>query len=297
MIQTGLMKSGNRRERGMDIKMITQLVKTKLGKHYTVGNKEVIKNNGMVKHGLEVRKDGEQLGVMVYLDDFHNLADTEIAERVVEIICNSELPAYDCGELACIFRDKTELLNHAVCQLVNHSENEEFLKKVPHRDFLDLAVVYRIKLNMEDSCIGSVLVTNEHISVLSITATELDEAANRNTRAKGFLTRSIADVIGKSCMDDFPMYVITNAEAHMGAYALCDEEGFSKLAHAVGDDLIVIPSSVHEIIAVPANAGFDVNGIRSVVGSVNSDIVSDDERLSGNVYRYSRSTGKIQIAE
>lgn len=92
------------------------------------------------------------------------------------------------------------------------------------------------------------------------------------------------------------LYVLTNKTCVYGATILLYEEYLDELARNVKDDLFLLPSSIHEVLAVPAN-GMSVKELRGLVGQVNdSDAVGSEEVLSGNVYRYSKETGKLRIA-
>ena len=68
-----------------------------------------------------------------------------------------------------------------------------------------------------------------------------------------------------------------------------------KLAMQLGSDLYILPSSVHEIIALPAVMG-DPAELARLVKEVNRDCVCPEERLSDHVYRYCLESGQIQIA-
>lgn len=59
-------------------------------------------------------------------------------------------------------------------------------------------------------------------------------------------------------------------------------------------DLYVLPASIHEVIAIPAN-GVGPDVLRKMVAEVNADEVADEEILSGNVYRYRLGTGRLEI--
>ena len=53
--------------------------------------------------------------------------------------------------------------------------------------------------------------------------------------------------------DENCMYVITNESKLFGAASMLYEEPIHELAEQVGGDLYILPSSVHEVIAVPAD--------------------------------------------
>lgn len=66
------------------------------------------------------------------------------------------------------------------------------------------------------------------------------------------------------------------------------------LEQKLGAPLFILPSSVHELIAIPDKGISDVNELRNMVREVNETQVEAEEILSNQVYRYSK--GKYAIA-
>jgi hypothetical protein len=61
-------------------------------------------------------------------------------------------------------------------------------------------------------------------------------------------------------------------------------------------DLFIIPSSVHEVLVMPTNLGYDpdeISKLKNIVECVNSESVAEVDLLSYNIYLYDRITGKI----
>ena len=73
------------------------------------------------------------------------------------------------------------------------------------------------------------------------------------------------------------------------------EEYFLELAGMIKGDLYIMPSSIHEVIAIPA-VGSDPDELRRIVTEVNMDVVPEDEVLGESVYRYNFEKGKLEIA-
>ena len=67
------------------------------------------------------------------------------------------------------------------------------------------------------------------------------------------------------------------------------------MADRINNDLYILPSSVHELITVPASFG-SCEDLKKTVRNVNDTVLVSDEILSYSVYRYSRKAGSIEIA-
>ena len=59
----------------------------------------------------------------------------------------------------------------------------------------------------------------------------------------------------------------------------------------------MLPSSVHEVLAIPADPSLKVTDLQQLVMEANLLHVPMDERLSDNVYYYDVCTGEFMKAE
>lgn len=201
--------------------------------------------------------------------------------------------------------DFSDPKNHIILQLVNTEWNQEMLENIPHRQFMDLSIVYRWVLDAHGN--KSAIVTTSLAESLKMDENDLYETALLNTMQFSMpCVNSMSDVIrelGGMDMGDadmceiselVPMYVISNEEKQWGAASLVYDELLYKLATKMECDLFILPSSIHECIAIPAIG--DILALRSMVYEVNQTQVSKEERLSDQVYYYDRENRKLSIA-
>lgn len=73
------------------------------------------------------------------------------------------------------------------------------------------------------------------------------------------------------------------------------EDKLHSLAEKVGTDLYILPSSVHEVIAVSVEMG-EPEELARMVAEINMDQVDLSERLSNQVYHYDKDLRKITLA-
>lgn len=202
--------------------------------------------------------------------------------------------------------------DNVVMCLVNTEQNRELLAGVPNRGFHDLSVIYRWVVSNAPNEAGSVLVTDSVAAIAGMTEEELFQHASQNTRRISpvsimSLQELICDLLslppemaGTFPQEESPvvdMWVITNANKNNGAVSMLYEENLHQLAEKVGDDLIILPSSIHEVIAIPAGqAEGEVAELAEMVHDVNMGAVDLEERLSNSVYQYDRNTRKVTLA-
>jgi hypothetical protein len=182
------------------------------------------------------------------------------------------------------------------------------LKSLPHREFLDLSLIYKVEFPCEDGMgFGSICVENKHVGMWAVDEDELFLQAKENMeRANESTLADIEDVL-KQIKDDaglnwedvleVPMYILSNKKRLYGAIQMLDENALREAANFLGEEIMILPSSVHEILLLPApDSEEGISDLVKTVREVNNTQLDLDEILSYHVYRYSRKTGTIVIA-
>ena len=91
------------------------------------------------------------------------------------------------------------------------------------------------------------------------------------------------------------MWIISNERGINGACSMLYEDNLHKLAMELETDLYILPSSVHECIAVSASMG-DPNELAEMVNEINMDQVALEDRLSNQVYHYDKDARRLTLA-
>lgn len=200
-----------------------------------------------------------------------------------------------------MLRSKESILENVKYLLANKKWSEAEPDSYPHKDYLDLVVLYEVR-NKNASM--SMKITNDIMRNFGITLEELDKAAsnNRDSYVVQDIFSMMVSLMPISAQEieemrraqagGLQMYVLTNVQKVKGASALLYPELIEYTAQKENSDLIVIPSSIHEILMVKAS-GMDKDEISQTVQEVNSQQVDEQERLSDHVYLYKR--GSMQI--
>ena len=92
-----------------------------------------------------------------------------------------------------------------------------------------------------------------------------------------------------------PMFVATNSKKVNGAGVILYDGLLRTFAEKIGGDFYILPSSVHEVIFVPANGDIDARYLIQMVKEVNATEVSPDEVLSDNVYMYHADEDRVEM--
>lgn len=197
-------------------------------------------------------------------------------------------------------------LKKAVPVLINTAANVEFLKSVPHREIMDLSVIYKIPITGSNGFSGAVTVTNKMAKAEGATEEDLYKSALKNLRPSlRTLSSVMAEMMsimggGMDASDDSMLeipdiYVLSNEKNLQGASCILKEEVLKEMAEKYNSDLYILPSSIHEVLIVPADNKEDdmdqTSSLFNMVCEVNSGVVGIEEKLSDSLYRYSLEAG------
>lgn len=284
------------------------------------------------KDGLIVRggREGFRNNILptIYVNDMYEnylaIGDfSEVMEQAAKVMVNaSKNVPFDIRESAMdIDRIKSNLI---VC-LINTEQNKEMLKEVPHREFNDLSVIYRWIVDIHEDGVASAVINNYNVQMLGMTETELYEKAMENTREKfPMKIRDVEGLISDMIFDDMDMmmddmdelgremlqqgiadilndryssnmYVFTNGPGMFGANAMLFEEQLYDFSQKFGGDFYIIPSSIHDLIAVSPKL-CTPEMLADLVYEVNREKVGISERLSNEVYFYDSNAREVILA-
>lgn len=200
-----------------------------------------------------------------------------------------------------------------VFQLINTAQNKEMLDNMPHREFKDLSVIYRMVVKIDGEGIASTPIHHGLAETLGFTEEQMFKLAAENTKRllppviksmndvmrdifmKDGMPPEIADMMLGEMPPEQQMYVISNNKGINGAVSMLYEDGLHDLSEKLGSDLYIMPSSIHEVIAVSTDMG-EPNELAAMVAEINMVQVALDERLSNQVYHYDKDLRKVTLA-
>ena len=203
--------------------------------------------------------------------------------------------------------------DNIVMVLINTEQNKSMLESVPNRQFQDLSIIYRWVIDKDKEGISSTIVNNGLAEKLGMNEVQLYNAAVENTIRlfpptiksmndvirdmfiKDGMPDEIADMMIGEVPENNMMYVISNERGVNGAVSMLYEENLHQLAEKLETDLYIMPSSIHETIAVSCDMG-DPNELAQMVNEINMDQVALEERLSNQVYHYDKDLRKLSMA-
>lgn len=267
----------------------------------TLSRDMIQKNNGVMLDALIVHIPESAGAPVIYLNSLY--CHYESGSSLDEI-CNMVLAGLqkDCmisPEAVMELQDLQYARDKISFRIVSRKANRALLKTIPWVPFLDLAVIFYLHLgNKAGNQITSVI-TNRHIDSWHLSTAELFSIAKINTPklCPSAITRLDHLIFGWDTEpddillydDDLPcIYVLTNQNGINGASCLLYDDIIKDFADRIDSDLIILPSSIHEVLLVPDIQMHSYEDFREMVQSINASDVPKEDFLSDEIYLYRR---------
>lgn len=286
------------------------MLQKELGNGYKIEKKTLDGLNGTKKHSLVVSSAGSGIFPCISMgeyyrrhrkgEDFRSLFQMILSEcRSASPIRLEDMAGFLCWD---------SVKSHIYPKLVNTEKNEMMLCKLPHRQCLDLSLVYYVRPETASGEMhGSILIQNGHMKCWDADEETLFQTAWKNMESTDEMQLEdmnniikqmfgAGDFITAKIAEEPQMYVFSNKDRINGAVQMCSRSALKKAAESIGSDFWILPSSIHELILVPIYAiEGDALDLAELVRDVNNTQLQPEEILSYHVYRYSRDTEMLSI--
>ena len=174
-------------------------------------------------------------------------------------------------------------------RLINRKKNEEKLKHLAFVPILDLAAVFYISINET----FGMQIRREYVIHWGTSTSKLAELAFENT-VKHYPAFCIGlDSLFSTDAGNTGLFILSNKKNIMGAVAMLYPNLLHKIAENWGKDLLIFPSSVHEVLLCAIEKEKKLAGMGEIIRSVNASDVSEEEQLSDFPYCYRRKEEKL----
>lgn len=287
------------------IENIKEYITTHVDSSQKVIIQPVVKNNGTVYDGLIIIDPILNISPTIYLNPYYHryLNGVSMEDIYDDILTTYEenLPKEDFD--ISIFKDFTKAKDHIIIKLVNYSRNLELLQDIPHVRFHDLAIIFVVGVCDFMQEYATILIHNHHLPLWDITSKELYQIAMKNTpkllpykfeHMEKMLEHLIDSPLPFS--SGLPMSVLTNQVKIHGASCITYPGVLKELANTLDDNLIIIPSSIHEVLILPEksiNEDYQLKDFTDMIMEINETQLTDDEILSDHAYLYDKETEQI----
>lgn len=278
----------------------------KLVPNTDVSVQDIVKNNDVTLHGIIIKAKDSNVAPTIYLENY--LEDgiepndvSKVAQRIVDTYNSNRPEANKYNQIVSKISNFDDVKPLLRIRLVNKELNASFLSTIPHMPFLDMAIIAVIELGDTDNGLATIKITNQLLESWGKTLTDILPFANDNTFNTPYTLTSMADIMADmlgmpqelidEIDEDSPMYILSNQMNVNGAVMICNYNTMMELANKFDADLIVLPSSIHEVLIVPKRNGMNIDDLTRMVQEVNDTEVKAEEVLSNHAYVFTRKNG------
>lgn len=284
-------------------------LKNHLGPNVTITKEAIRKNNSVILDAFIIHLPACASSPVVYLmplyQNYKNGSTIEQLASIVAARLKKEAPL--SGDLIESARSFDKARNRIVYRLISQKNNEALLKDVPWIPFLDLAIVFYLHLGVRDDKQISSVIHNRLAKSWNISTAELYRLAEQNTPKLCPCSISLLEHLLLGLDPDIsedmlfhdtglpPLYVLTNKTGINGAACILYQDIIKDFAERIGSDLIILPSSIHEVLLFPDSHDQEYIYFRDMIQNVNAEDVAEEDILSDELYLYHRGDPEIRL--
>lgn len=272
--------------------------------------KEYFKHGGK-RLGLVLHQDNEVVPILNLLPYYADMEKSNLKPEVVMAkIAGDYHAAAEHGKMIGMVEFKREnVLSNLFTAAVNYKQYKKELEHIPYLQVNDLAIIPKFRISDNHQA----TITDEFASYLGIDGDTILALAMKNQKILFptvfenlatvlMLTRGISgewEEPFKKVTDSIenPMYVLSNKEFRYGAALMADKALLHEIAEKLQGNLVIFPSSVHELMIQKESALHSLSSLREMVREINRELLNPEDFLSDNVYLYDAKSREVKMYE
>lgn len=302
-------------------KQLLKHLKELFGDEATFNVHEVFKNNDTKLQALSIVKKGMDTGCNIYLD--YLLPQYQQGKSIDDIVkwiaefAEKETKTVEINSMLLkeTMSNYSFIRENMAIRLINWEKNRKYLKGKLCFKYLDFAIAVYVILSQEEETVGTVAVPEEYYkhwnvskgTLLSDIITEMIHRFPPEINSlSNFLVNRMAEAglydeaekLGDIKELNSDTYILTNKMGLHGATSILYPDVLYGLAEKTGtDELILLPSSIHEFIILPKTNGMSMSReyLKDITSGANNGYVSKEDFLSNNIYLYNKQADGIKI--
>jgi len=261
----------------------------------------VKKANGVCLSGLIIRTKDSNITPTIYLEKMYEeyIEENKDISEVYMNIAELRIRADYKGELPFDLMNYEEVKDRILPRILGKATwNGDLMINRPYTRLNDLLITYVIEISNDESGMSTAPVTYQMLDAWEINENQIFVQAKENMKKCDWMKaeiRTMRNVLielagteipeGLIPEEDFDMFVISNKRKMFGATVLMQHEVLEKVHSMIGD-FVILPSSVHEVIAIKINEYCDLDYLSTMIKDINRDCVETTDRLSDHPYIY-----------
>lgn len=279
-----------------------------------------LRNNDQMLTGVSIRREDETVVPNIYLDGyFEAYHNGDMSMETVLQAVSRDRQAHDGKGLEGITEELARydsIRGKLQIRLCDPEKNKARLEGMVSTMQGDFAAVYYVNLFETEHGTGSVAVTPGLLENWGTTKEQLHQDALAAGLSQTPVLSSMDNLMASMLFGEepvnlleqkndrereqmeTPMYCLTNTEKMNGAALILNEDVMKSVGEVLGEDVYVLPSSVHEVLLVPVLPQIELSQLQDMVAGVNeSGEVPAEDILSDKVQYYDRNACVLENAQ
>lgn len=246
--------------------------------------------NGVLFEGIRFVTESN-VAPVIYTEEIISRAEEsgmsfdEVVTTIISLYESNKALSFDVNQLF----DRDFIMSHIYIGLQKESA-EELLKKESEFEGIEQYLYLRGDTAQKDSY--SIKLNEAILEKAEISEAEAWDKAEENTNAETTIKSMamlMAEMLGMEYSEEMeemtPCYVITNESKVKGASAVLNKEVLAQFGRKHGTEkIVVLPSSIHEMLLIPYTEEMSLDDFSAMVGDVNGNHVAPEERLTDRAY-------------
>ena len=296
---------------------LISILEDRLDPGYTLRTDMIKKHNGINKTGLTLQKGIEDSGIAptIYVEDLYKEYNGYNMTSIVEETLSNLVIRSDVSVDLDNVMSLDYIKENAYLKVINTESNYDYLMDKPYislEGFEDLSavVILRVDITTDNGDLnGNTVVDDSMLEILDISKSELFEIAKANSMEKDparfesmrtVLMKNMGITEDDPMADFFPpddgkMNVLMNKSMMFGASTIMYDGIMEDIHGKLGEDFVIIPSSIHEVIIIPESVAPVREELLGLIREVNAGVVDSADKLSDNAYMYSGATVSVSM--
>lgn len=250
---------------------------------------------------VSVYQEDRQISPWIYMAPFYHMFSngSSLEEQGQELWSIIRMTTGEKRIPSDVFIEFASAAPYLGLRLMSFDENKEFLKQVPHRRYLDLAVICQLMFPCGEDAMGSAVVYRQHMRLWQVTEDILFDTALTGMQAHfpAVLTK-LEDYLQMGGREGKPgsgLYILSNSRSFFGAASLLYPGSCRRACEKLGGSFYILPSSVHEVLLLGLFGQMTDDQLRRTVCEVNNTELLPQEVLSGQIYFYDHEKDQVSI--
>ena len=233
----------------------------------------IIKSNGNKLDGLKYFSDERKDHPVVYASQYYKkeMTEAELQELAFSLLKKLRTAKVLDKDKVLKLREFEFVKDFIYPKLLNKSGNEELLEDVPWVEWVDLVIVFYIRVPKDILSEATAVVTKKNMVFWNTSVAELYQLSVGNLRKE---TISLIPA-------ETGIWVLGKDVQKYGAAVIILLEVQSMCAEKIGTDFYMIPRSLYECIIIS-----DKGTVNDLLKYISANPLEKEDQLSDNVYHY-----------